>query len=472
MIHLRSAARASICLIAVLAVSRSSFVIAQDALALLVSQLPTNDSATIDASVGRLRRSKPGAETNEAGEEGSKLTVTQDLEINTDVSDPLDPKLVAELSASLGSKNDDERTAALASLAKLVAEKRDGLEDLKPVVEPLFMLSGWGGPARKNARTAEDLIVRIGSAASPLLIQRLKSTEAHDRRVAAELLTRICPPDASLVSLLQPLLSDSDGFVRKAAIEGLGVVGTPAKEAVDDLEQVAINDPILPRRVGACIALIHVTGASEERVRALAAFLELTEPCDGAAAFAASALGDLGPKARVAEAQLLIAVKHVDNQVRVNSAAALGQVGANSPESVTALIELLRNDPEREVRRSAAGALGAIGPQAKAAVPALSVALKGDGKGGWWVVADALARIGGEEVVPVLVEALANPDEGIRCTAMKGLGNIGTLARPAVAALEKSRQQDPRESNRAVAAEALRKIEQAVQKEKLDGQKK
>jgi len=415
-------------------------------------------------SVVSLIRSAPCAETHEADR--------HDLESKDDGADVNDAKVFAELAASLGSKNHKERTAALASLAKLVAVKKDGFAEFSPVVEPLFNLAGWGGVAREKARVAEDLIVRIGNVASPLLMQRLKSTQAHDRRVAAELLTRIGPPDASLVSLLRPLLSDPDGFVRKAAIEGLGVVGTPAKEAVDDLEQVAINDSILPRRVGACIALIHVTGASEERVRALAAFLELTEPCDGAAAFAASALGDLGPKARVAEPQLLAALKHVDGQVRVNSAAALGQVGANSPESVTALIELLKNDPEREARRSAAGALGAIGPQAKAAVPALRVALKGDGQGGWWVVADALARIGGEEVVPVLVEALANPDEGIRRTAMKGLGNLGTLARPAVTALEKSRQEDPRESNRAAAAEALRKIEQEVQKEKLDSQNK
>jgi HEAT repeat protein len=311
-------------------------------------------------------------------------------------------------------------------------------------------------------------MVRIGAQATPLLRQRLKSADAHDRRVAAELLVRIGPPDAGLAALLRSLLTDEDGYVRKAAIDGLGIVGSPAKEAVDDLERVATNDPILPRRVAARIALIQIAGASEERVRALAAFLELKEPCDGAAVYAASALGRLGPKANAAESQLLTALKHTEHGVRIAAAHVLGEIGAKSPQAVTALIDLLKNDPEREARRSAAASLGNFGPAARAAIPALHSALKGDAKGGWWVAADALGKIGGAEVVPVLIEALAHPDDDIRFTSMKALGNLGVVARPAVKALQKASQEDPRPNNRAAAAEAVRKIEQAVQKMKPD----
>lgn len=370
-----------------------------------------------------------------------------------------DKKVLSELAGSLRSKSGKEHTAALESLKKLVAANKGDSPSYLPLIEPLFNLAGWGGIARENASAAEDLIVRIGGPARPLLLERLQSTKSHDRRVAAELLVRIGPPDASLAALLRPLLSDPDGYVRKAAIEGLGVVGPEAEESVDELERVAINDTILPRRVGARIALIQVIGASDDRVRALAEFLTLTEPCDGAAAYAASALGALGDKARAAEPQLCTALKHADGQVRVNSATALGRVGVNSPEAVAALIEILKNDTAREARRSAAGALGAIGPQAKAAIPALRAALQGDEKGGWWVAADALARIGGADVVPALVEALANPDGDIRRAAVKGLGNLGAVATSAVRALEKAREEDPIDRNRAAAAEALRKIQ-------------
>lgn len=139
-------------------------------------------------------------------------------------------------------------------------------------------------------------------------------------------------------------------------------------------------------------------------------------------------------------------------------------MGADSPAAIAALIDILTNDPERGARRSAAGSLGNFGPPAKAAIPALRAALKTDGQGGWWVVPEALGKIGGPEVVPVLVEALTNSDEGVRGNAMRWLGNLGTLSKSAVNDLKKASQADPREHNRTAAIEALRKIEQAIQK--------
>jgi HEAT repeat protein len=177
-----------------------------------------------------------------------------------------------------------------------------------------------------------------------------------------------------------------------------------------------------------------------------------------AGAYAASALGELGPQARSAEPQLRAALKHKEAGVRVNAAAALGRVGATSPDTITALIGLLKNDPEREVRRATAGALGAIGPAAREAIPVLAEAMAGDGKGGWWVAADALARIGGPDAVPPLIEGLKNADEDVRLTAIRGLGKLGAVAQPAVEALEKASQNDANATNRAAAAEALRKI--------------
>ena len=381
-----------------------------------------------------------------------------------DIPKPVDAKLLAKLGASLSSKDQAERTATLATLTKLLSATKGDAAAFEPLLEPLFGLAGWGGKAGENARAAEDLIVRIGRPALPLLKERLQSLDAHDRRVAAELLVRIGPRDATLTTLLRPLLTDRDRHARKAAIDGVGSVGPAAKEVADDLEWLALNDPDVPRRVAARIALIHVMGASTERVRALADFVGLQAPCENANVYAASALGKLGLKARAAEPQLLAALKHPEAGVRSNAAAALGQIGAKSPDAVAALIDLLKSDPERETRRSAAGSLGEIGPDAKAAIPALRAALKGDGRIGWWVAADALGKIGGPDVVPILIEALTNPDEDIRYTSMKALGNLGALAKPAVPALEKSSQQDPRPHNRAAAADALRKIERALAK--------
>jgi HEAT repeat protein len=252
------------------------------------------------------------------------------------------------------------------------------------------------------------------------------------------------------------LLADEDHYVRRAAMQGLGAQGPAAKAAISDLEK-ASTDPNLPNRVTARVALIRIAGPSEERVSALADLLRLKEPCDGAAAYAATELGRLGRKAKSAAPQLLKALKHTDAQVRVDAADALGRVGADPEKAVAALIALLKDDPEREVRRSAAAALGNLGPAAVSAVPALRQAMRGEG-GGWWVAADAIGKIGGPDAVSALVEALESKDGDVRLTAIKRLGALSGAAVAAAKVLEKARKDDPRELNRKAAAEALNKI--------------
>jgi RNA polymerase sigma factor (sigma-70 family) len=373
-----------------------------------------------------------------------------------DVSVPIDPKLLAKLAEQLRSKSWDERSAALATLSKMVPMKGVEKVDFAPVIEPLLDLCGWGGVARKDALQAELLIVRIGRQTAPSLRRRLGSQEAHDRRVAAELLVRVEPPSPDLTELLRPLLADKDHYVRRAAIEGLAAQGPAAKASISDLEK-ADNDSNLPNRVRVRVALIHIAGASEERINALADFLRLKEPCDGAAGYAAAELGKLGRKAKSVVPQLLEAVKHPDAHVRINAAYALVQVGSDPDKTVAVLITLLQNEPQREVRRSAAAALGEMGPAAAPAIPALRKALQGEG-GGWWVAADAIGKIGGPDAVPALIAALENKDDDVRLTAIKQLGKLSSAASSVVESLKKARKDDPRELNRKAATEALKTI--------------
>ncbi len=383
---------------------------------------------------------------------------------------PLEPELVSEFATRLRKEVFVGHTEALEELTELL--KTRSTANLNPLVEPLFKLSGWGGIARRNARMAEDLIVRIGEPAIPWLERRVIWRDGHDRRVAAELLTRIGPADDALAHMLCPLLTDSDEFVRRVAIDGFGIVGPAASDFVDDLESAATNDPKLSLRVSARISLIQITGASEERVRALAAFLEMKDEAEAgprgqikqsdieaAASHAASALGEMGPKAQAATPILLVALK--DPTMRHIAARTLGEIGSKSPEAIAVLIDILKNDPENEVRRSAASALGDFGPAAKDAIPALRQELNGEPKRGWWLAADTLGKIGGEDVVPILIEGLDHGDGDIRRAAMQALGDLGTLAQPAIAALEKARDEDPLSYNRTAAAEALLKIQKA-----------
>ena len=399
----------------------------------------------------------------EAGEDSS----TEGSPSDPRPMQPMETELISQLAIRLGER---DHFKAMGEVSKLLNTRSTA--NLEPLVDPLFKLSGWGGIARQESWIAETYIVRIGEPAIPYLTLQLISIDGHNRRVAAELVTRIGPADAALAHLLCPLLADSDVFVRRAAIDGLGVVGPAASDSVDDLDRIATNDSNLFLRVCARIALIQIAGPSEERVQALATFLEMKDELEAgprdekrksdfeqAANHAADALGEMGPKAQAATPILLVALK--DPTMRHVAARTLGQIGSKSPEAIAVLIDILQNDSHYEHRRSAAADLGDFGPAAKDAIPVLREELQRDPNPGWYVAANTLGKIGGEDVVPILTKAIEHGNGDIRLASMRALGDLGTLAQPAITALEKARHEDPFDYNHAAAAEALLKIRKA-----------
>jgi HEAT repeat protein len=73
------------------------------------------------------------------------------------------------------------------------------------------------------------------------------------------------------------------------------------------------------------------------------------------------------------------ATKDKDGSVRAWAALALGEIGPDAKEAVLVLIKLVR-DPEEGCRNDACIALGDIGPAAKDALPALRIALNDPSK--------------------------------------------------------------------------------------------
>lgn len=111
------------------------------------------------------------------------------------------------------------------------------------------------------------------------------------------------------------------------------------------------------------------------------------------------------------------------------------RVKPKSPEVVRALIRAL-GDSVDAVRMSAGFALTSAGVRAEGAVPALHNALHDTAHAAVrWQAAMILGSLGpsaGQTSVPVLTEALSDPDPQVRAAAAEALGNIGDVAAPAL----------------------------------------
>lgn len=128
----------------------------------------------------------------------------------------------------------------------------------------------------------------------------------------------------------------------------------------------------------------------------------------------------------------------------------LGEIGA--PRSVAALLARL-DDRRPEVRAAAVHALGEI--RSPEAVPALSKAFLGRSSAPTNVVADALRRIGGEEVGPTFEKGLVSPDPVVRVSACFGMAASAATHGSAVVRLAEVLASDPDPRVRTAAASSL-----------------
>jgi HEAT repeat protein len=232
------------------------------------------------------------------------------------------------------------------------------------------------------------------------------------------------PKAADPVAALVAALRDPAASRRAAAARALAGQGAQARVALPALFE-ALTDPREAVRSASAQALDAV-GLGAADVPMLEASLNSGDPY--VRAFAAYALGNLGPTAVQALPALVAAYRREEGEGRGTAVGALGQLGPLAKQAVPVLIEGLRN--QRNHRRWAtARALGRIGPDAKAAVPALTTALADGNNHVRVYVAQALGRIGVEaaSAVPALTSAVDDPDEAVRREASAALARIRGL---------------------------------------------
>jgi HEAT repeat protein len=122
------------------------------------------------------------------------------------------------------------------------------------------------------------------------------------------------------------------------------------------------------------------------------------------------------------------ALKHPDADIRWKAAVALGEIG--DIRGIDPLTELL-GDGDRFVRSRAVYALVRIGPSA---VPSLTGALGHPDTGVRMAAVEALGKIGDRPSINALARALADPSPEVRQEAISALSNQGEKAIPVLSA--------------------------------------
>lgn len=386
------------------------------------------------------------------------------------------PPVVQQASRALDSLNDNERSAAIASLGQMnhpaaievlagavkhpirevrisaavvLARLKDPravpglLEGIRTAQQGnVRMLSELGRPAVGKLVEAlldadEDPLVRcnaawalgeIGdSAAQPALREALRDQDSGVSAAAAEALTDFRDP-ADLPLILESL-HDEKGRLREGAVKVFKKLGGDA--GVAGLIE-ALQDEDREVRNSAAWALKEVGNAA-----AVPALLKaLQDAYDQTRAAAAEALQNIGDPAAVPG---LLGVLHDESNIVYNRAfEALGKIGGAA--ALTGLLETLR-DEDAYIRGRAAEALGNI--RDSTASTALLSALRDEEVFVRQRAAEALGQIGDANAIPGLLEALDGESADVRREAAGALKRIGTPeAKAALKAWQRANKQN------------------------------
>ena len=270
--------------------------------------------------------------------------------------------------------------------------------------------------------------------AIPALTQALLSDEINNVRMAAvNALGSMKPPAISAIpALLEALqredtgridwMDDTEGDLHLTVVRTLAKMGSVATEAIPVLMEVLRSDSSVFAEAG--VAIFRIDPSMRATVKEV-----LLERLGGKDSYDRGVA--IEALAKMADASLvpffIQALSDPDYDIRMEAAAALGQVQpGDAKDAIPALTDAL-NDVHAYVYNNAADALGRIGKEAQSAAPALRKLLA---HSEWRTVrsaADALRQSGDAEATPALIRAWENGPRYALPSVAKALGEIGTL---------------------------------------------
>jgi HEAT repeat protein/beta-lactamase regulating signal transducer with metallopeptidase domain len=359
---------------------------------------------------------------------------------------------------------------AIPALIKAVAEYAPACRWM--AAESLAKIGKAAIPALKEAAASENTYLRIWSNAalarqegtdSPnlrYLAQLMKNNDKDTASEAVSALTMLGPISKPLVPDLIEALGHSVVAKRHIAF-ALAQIGKDARPAVPELTKM-LHDTDLETQADAIYALSEIGGP--DIAPAVPLLIEALRTDDTSNAVmasrvrytAATALGNIGPDARAAIPDLVVALGDEEEFLRANSAEAIGNIDPADLQAVPALIKAMK-DKSGRVRVAAAETLLRIGPVNKEVILAFIEAADDNWKGVIIATETFFTYLGPQHsyVIPDLIEMLKGPNERAQRLAITALGNMSEAAVPAVPYIVESVKNSRLE---ATAAGALTKL--------------
>lgn len=403
------------------------------------------------------------------------------------------------LTTLLGDENNELRMRALEALAEMKKSARPALRKMLlllkdedplvrvtaarslPPLEPegpdaaqalvsLLLEEGAVEVRRVAAQELGPVMYHIGKVDPALKAALLRSLEKESDSGALAYLVRALrhvPGEDTLKSVL-PHLRDADPGVHDSAVVTVAELCRQLPPGKDrPLVRRAVQEMVLAlkdktKRAQVAWALQYLIPEAEDALDTLVWALEDPDSFPDSPNMIRTgiirAIGAIGPRALKAAPALVQALHKDPNwQARVFAADALVNLGPEAAKFVPALVQALKDDMD-QVRGAAAQALGKLGPRSAEAVPhllhTLKTATSGKTKASAATALHFIGMKGRRTAIPVLIEALSDPDPQVALPVACVLGQIGPDASEALPLLRRlkldPRVGDPRQIEMAI----------------------
>ena len=328
------------------------------------------------------------------------------------------------LVVAMADDNDRVRAMAVEALGKMG-------ESAAEIAVPGLMRA-LGDQDNTVSALAAEALGEMGESADgaiPALVDSLGHSNAEVRRNAAEALGKMGGTAAAARPALEKTARDGDGGVRSEAIRALGELGMPTPRS-NGIVVAAFSDPDPLVRAAAVESFGQWSEPSEGDLEGLIYLLD--DANDQVKFEVTKVLPKLaGARPTVVEGLCRRLLEDDSDRVKICAALALGQLGRAAGVAGGPLLHAVQNGVE-SVREEAMRAIAKIQPPetAEAFAAGLNDAC-GDVRmlaSAGWMNAAAI----GEEAIPALVEALADPEVRVRANCAHALARLDTVPAAAI----------------------------------------